>query len=80
MTGPTVNGGPGALSVFKRREDGSLRSRGCFADGGRYDCGRPELDSLGSPESIAISPDGTSLYVGSFGLALSIFGREIAAP
>jgi sugar lactone lactonase YvrE len=80
MTGPTVNGGPGALSRFERGDDGSLRSRGCFADGGRYDCRQPDIDSLGSPESIAISPDGASLYVGSFGRALSIFGRELPPP
>jgi DNA-binding beta-propeller fold protein YncE len=80
MTGPTVNGGPGALSLFDRGSDGSLRSRGCFADRGRFDCRRPDINSLGSPESIAISPDGTSLYVGSFGREVSIFGREAAVP
>jgi sugar lactone lactonase YvrE len=79
MTGPTVNGGPGALSRFERRPDGSLRSRGCFADGGRYECTRPDIDSLGSPESIAISPDAASVYVGSFGRELSIFSRERAS-
>jgi sugar lactone lactonase YvrE len=80
MTGPTVNGGVGAVTRFERRPDGSLGAKGCFADGGKYDCNKPALDSIGSPESIAVSPDGRSLYVGSYGRSLSIFGRELAAP
>jgi sugar lactone lactonase YvrE len=80
MTGPTVNGGVGAVTRFERRSKGSLGAKGCFADGGKYDCNEPALDSIGSPESIAVSPDGRSLYIGSYGRALSIFGRELAAP
>lgn len=75
MTGPTVNGGVGAVTRFKRRAGGSLSSRECFADGGKYDCSGPGLDSIGSPESIALSPDGRSLYLGSYGRSLSIFAR-----
>jgi DNA-binding beta-propeller fold protein YncE len=80
MTGPTINGGVGAVSQFKRRTDGSLSPRGCFADGGKYECAAPALNSLGSPASIAVSPDGGSVYVGSFGRTLTIFAREVAAP
>jgi DNA-binding beta-propeller fold protein YncE len=80
MSGPTVNGGPGAVSWFDRRFDGSLGPRGCFADGGKHDCRPPRLDSVGSPESVAVSPGGGSVYVGSFGRALSIFTRVGAVP
>jgi sugar lactone lactonase YvrE len=80
MSGPTVNGGAGAISLFQRAGDGSLRSMGCFADDGKHECQAPPLESLGSPESIATSPDGRSLYVGSYGRAVSVFDREPAAP
>jgi hypothetical protein len=80
MSGPSVNGGPGAVSWFDRLLDGSLIARGCFADGGRHDCQPPRLDSLGSPQSVAVSPGGGSVYVGSFGRALSIFTRVGGVP
>ncbi len=79
MTGPTVNGGVGAVTSFKRRSNDSLRSGECFADGGKYDCRTPALDSIGSPESIAVSPDGRSVYVGGYGRSLTIFAGEQAA-
>jgi len=75
MTGPTLNGGAGAITDFTRQRDGALSFNGCFADRGRYDCRAPRLDSLGSPESIAADPDGAAVFVGSFGRQLSIFGR-----
>jgi sugar lactone lactonase YvrE len=80
MSGPTVNGGAGAISVFGRGPDGSLSSVGCFADAGKHECIAPPLESLGSPESIAVSPDGRSVYVGSFGRAVTIFDRQAALP
>jgi DNA-binding beta-propeller fold protein YncE len=80
MTGPTVNGGVGAVTRFDRASNGSLSQKECFADGGKFDCDDPALDSLGSPESIAVSPDGGSVYVGSYGRSLSIFDRELPAP
>jgi DNA-binding beta-propeller fold protein YncE len=80
MSGPTVNGGVGAITRLERRPDGSLGYEGCFADGGKYDCHAPALDSIGSPESISVSPDDRSLYVGSYGRSLSVFRRELAAP
>jgi DNA-binding beta-propeller fold protein YncE len=75
MTGPTLNGGAGAVTHFKRRADGSLGYRGCFADKGRYGCRAPRLDSLSSPQSIAVDPDGAAVFVGSYGRQLSILGR-----
>jgi DNA-binding beta-propeller fold protein YncE len=80
MTGPTMNGGPGAVSEFRRRADGSLGSRGCFADNGRYDCREPRLDSLGSPQSVAVDPQGADVFVGSYGFQLSIFRRSAGSP
>ena len=80
MSGPSINGGPGAISWFHRAGDGSLISRGCFADRGKHECEAPPLESLDSPESVGASPDGRSVYVGSYGRAVSIFDREIQAP
>jgi sugar lactone lactonase YvrE len=80
MTGPSVNGGPGAISVFNRARDSSLTSAGCFADGGKHECAPPPLDSLDAPASVGVSPDGRSVYVGSYGRAVSIFDRELALP
>ena len=76
MSGPTVNGGPGAVTWFNRGSAGALASRGCIADMGKHWCKPTPLESLGSPESIAMSPDGVSVYVGSYGRAISIFDRE----
>jgi DNA-binding beta-propeller fold protein YncE len=73
MTGPTVNGGAGAVSHFKRRADVSLDYRGCFADNGRYGCRAPRLASLGSPQSIAVGPDGSAVFVGSYAPVVSFF-------
>jgi sugar lactone lactonase YvrE len=80
MTGPTINGGVGAVTSFNRSPDGSLLLQECFADGGKYGCQQPDLNSLGSPESIAVSPDGRSVYVGSYGRALSFFERGVPLP
>lgn len=80
MSGPSVNGGAGAVTWFARNRDGSLVSRGCYADGGKHDCAAPPLESLSSPASIAVSPDGRSVYVGSYGRAVSVFDREQALP
>lgn len=80
MSGPSVNGGAGSVSWFHRAADGSLISRGCFADLGKHECEAPPLESLDSPESIAVSPDGRSVYVGSYGRAVSIFDREPLVP
>jgi DNA-binding beta-propeller fold protein YncE len=77
MTGPTINGGAGAVTNLRRHADGSLGYRGCFADHGRYGCSAPSLDSLSSPQSIAVAPDGATVFVGSYGRQLSIFGRAV---
>lgn len=76
MSGPAVNGGPGAVTWFGRSSTGALTSRGCIADMGKHGCKPTPLESLGSPESIVTSPDGGSVYVGSYGRAVSIFDRE----
>ena len=80
LTGASINGGPGSLTRFERAANGTLTYRGCWADEGQHDCTAPALDSLGSPASLAVSPDGTSVYVGSYGTELSTFHRELAAP
>jgi hypothetical protein len=53
-----------------------LSYQGCFADRGSYGCSAPRRDSLGSPQSIALDPDGTTLFVGSFAGSLSFFQRD----
>ena len=79
MTGPTINGGSGAVTHFELRR-GALDDRGCFADRGKYGCHDPRRDSLGSPQSIALDPDGATLFVGSFGGSLSFFQRKPSGP
>jgi DNA-binding beta-propeller fold protein YncE len=53
---------------------------GCFADAGKHECSPPTLESLDSPASLAVSPDGRSVYVGSYGREVSVFDRESALP
>ena len=80
MSGSGVNGGAGALSVFDRHVDGSLASTVCFADAGRHHCRAPTLPSLGSPQSIAVTEDGRSVYVGSYARSVSALQRALVAP
>jgi DNA-binding beta-propeller fold protein YncE len=80
MTGPTINGGPGAVTRFDRGAKGSLEYRGCFADRAKYGCHSPRLDSLGSPQSIAIDPGGTALFVGSYAGSVSYLIRDAGGP
>ena len=58
-----------AITRFKRDSTGRLRYRGCIANGGPHagtgGCSKPPRNSLDSNEGVAISPDGTSVYVAS---------------
>jgi DNA-binding beta-propeller fold protein YncE len=57
----------GAVTVFTRASTGALRQLvakgGCVASGGAGGCG--SADPLGTLASIAVSPDGKNVYVGS---------------
>ena len=57
----------GSISHLRRQTDGSLSFAGCIANGGAHGCTDPSPgDSpLGSPGDVAVSPDGTSVYVAS---------------
>lgn len=57
------NGRESALTVFDRKPDGRLRFRDCFANYGTYHCERAQHDSLADLSGVAVSPDGTSVYV-----------------
>ena len=65
-----------ALAEFDRAPDGSLTYHGCFADRGRHGCTAPAQNSLVFATSIAISPDGKSVYVGSYDDQITIFSRH----
>ncbi len=65
-----------ALAEFDRAPDGALSYRGCFADRGRHGCKAPMQNSLVFATSIAMSPDGKSLYVGSYDDQITIFDRH----
>jgi DNA-binding beta-propeller fold protein YncE len=57
-----------AVVRFDRAADGSITPAGCFEDAGLSGCGAgaaADVPGLNGARGIAISPDGTSVYVGS---------------
>ena len=71
----TTEYGPGAVTWFARAPDGSLTYQGCFANDGRAGCEAPGNDVFGSPDAIAASPDGRSVYVATEEHVLAEFDR-----
>ena len=66
----------GGLTIFHRAPDGDLTYGGCFADNRAYGCQKPGSGSLDAAESVAVSPDGKSVYVAaSFESGISVFDR-----
>ncbi|MGH2967267.1 MAG: hypothetical protein ACRDMH_18055 [Solirubrobacterales bacterium] len=63
------------ITAFKRSGNGALTYRGCFANQGHHGCQVATLDSLRRSRDVAVTPDGSSLYVASNG-ALTTFGRS----
>lgn len=57
----------GSITRFDRAPDGTLTYRGCFADRGKGGCQTPRHDSLSFATGLAVSPDGRSVYVASYG-------------
>ncbi|MGH2677448.1 MAG: lactonase family protein, partial [Actinomycetota bacterium] len=57
--------GDNAVTSFVRAPDGSLTFQGCISDAGQAGCVDPPIDALGNAFTVAISPSGTSLYVGA---------------
>ena len=53
----------GTVATFARGPDGSLTYAGCFADHGRHGCTEPGHSSLAHAYNVAVSPEGTSVYV-----------------
>ncbi|HEY5816601.1 MAG TPA: beta-propeller fold lactonase family protein [Solirubrobacterales bacterium] len=68
----------GAIVRFDRDANGALAPQGCFGDVGGTDCGiGNSAQGLAGALSVAVSPDNTSVYVGSGGdNALVRFGRN----
>lgn len=67
-----------AVAAFNRNSDGSLTSLGCIEDSGAG-LGKctTKAAALNVPLSVAVSPDGQSVYVASVGSdAVSIFDRS----
>jgi DNA-binding beta-propeller fold protein YncE len=60
-----VSGDDNSLTWFNRTADGSLTFGGCYATGGAEGCAAP-LSPFDLPFSVVVSPDGGSIYVGSF--------------
>jgi DNA-binding beta-propeller fold protein YncE len=50
---------------FNRAPSGALTAKGCIDDAGGNDCGTDTTDGLQGANSVAVSPDGTSVYVAS---------------
>ncbi len=65
-----------SISHFTRAANGSLSFSGCIADGGGSGCADPIQDSLSFANHVAVSPDGSSVYVTSLGdNSISHFAR-----
>ena len=65
-----------ALNVFKRAADGDLTPAGCIGNAGSGPASCIVVDGLDNPDSVAVSPDGTSVYATGFnGNALNVFKR-----
>jgi DNA-binding beta-propeller fold protein YncE len=73
-----VTSNDNAVSVFRRGADGNFAFQSCVADDAASGCVVPSpVVALKDPQSIAVSPDGTSAYVASvLSDSLSIFTRE----
>ncbi len=74
------SGTSNAVDVFNRAEGGVLTSAGCFENTGGSLCGTGrQTPALGTPNSLAVSPDGASVYVAAEASnALVSFTREVA--
>jgi len=57
--------GGNSISHFTRAANGSISPAGCIADAGANGCGDPFQDPLDGARSVAVSPDGRSVYVAS---------------
>jgi sugar lactone lactonase YvrE len=55
----------GTIVRFSRSASGELTAKGCINDAGGSVCGTDTTDGLEGANSVAVSPDGTSVYVAS---------------
>jgi DNA-binding beta-propeller fold protein YncE len=78
LTGPSVSGGAGPLTEFALTPAGRLRYTTCYASNGRYGCRPVPKLAMVSPQDIALTSDGGSIYVAS-GETLAAFNR-LATP
>jgi DNA-binding beta-propeller fold protein YncE len=62
-----VSTGDDSITSFVRAADGSLSFQGCFADTAAAGCAVPDAPVLDGAYDVAVSPDGRSVYVTSFG-------------
>jgi DNA-binding beta-propeller fold protein YncE len=66
----------GSISHLTRAASGSLTFTGCFAQTNAEGCVVPPKAALSGADSVAVSPDGTSVYVTAFSSsAISHFAR-----
>jgi DNA-binding beta-propeller fold protein YncE len=52
-----------SITHFTRTGTGSLAFESCIAEGGFSGCSDPSIDSLDEANGVAVSPDGSSVYV-----------------
>ena len=65
-----------SITRFQRAADGALTYDDCMANGGAHGCQAPVHDSLRSPNDLAVSRDGESVYVASgWDNSITAFGR-----
>jgi DNA-binding beta-propeller fold protein YncE len=70
-----VASGGHSITRFRRRSNGALKYKGCFANDGDHGCKKPGNDSLTFAHGVAVSPDDNSVYVASAG-AITRFDRS----
>ena len=68
----------GSIARFIRSGTGSLRYRGCIADGGANRCRKVPVDSLVGASGLAIAPGGRRVFVASQVGVVSAFDRSAA--
>jgi DNA-binding beta-propeller fold protein YncE len=64
----------GEITRFRRAANGRLAYADCIANQGNHGCGKPANDSLGHARDVAVSSDGTSVYVAG-GNSITYFTR-----
>lgn len=65
-----------AITHFTRASDGTLTQTGCYSNAGEAGCVDVSGSSMGNPQAVVVSPDGTSVYVANY-TTITEFDRAV---